>query len=239
MPHSNESLPDVPRCPAPWSLRGHAWMVVLRLPAGDPARTAFVPADLRATVKSAFSVLMCVAYDEAPCGPYRELLFIPGTMDFGDARHPSISRILVSTWESVVNGRSNWGIPKDRADFDWFRSDAGDRWRVTSDGRELCSLEFTEPTGLRLPLSTAWVPRRLGTLAQRQDGRNYYYQPEATGSLRLCRLRGWRFDPELFPDLSRAAVLTAVRIEGFRMIFPLARQSIQGGSRPCEPTLHR
>ncbi len=239
MPHSNESLPDVPRCPAPWSLRGHAWMVALRLPAGDPARTAFVPADLRATVKSAFSVLMCVAYDEAPCGPYRELLFIPGTMDFGDARHPSISRILVSTWESVVNGRSNWGIPKDRADFDWFRSDAGDRWRVTSDGRELCSLEFTEPTGLRLPLSTAWVPRRLGTLAQRQDGRNYYYQPEATGSLRLCRLRGWRFDPELFPDLSRAAVLTAVRIEGFRMIFPLARQSIQGGSRPCEPTLHR
>ena len=43
MLQSNESLPDVPRVPAPWSLRGHAWMVALRLPAGDPARTAFVP----------------------------------------------------------------------------------------------------------------------------------------------------------------------------------------------------
>ncbi len=158
MLHSNESPPDVPRFPAPWSLRGHAWMVALRLPAGDPARTAFVPADLRATVKSAFSVLMCVVYDEAPCGPYRELLFIPGTMDFGDARHPSISRILVSTWDSVVNGRSNWGIPKDRADFDWTRSDTGDHWRVTSDGRELCSLEFTEPTGVRLPLRYSLGP---------------------------------------------------------------------------------
>ena len=171
MLHSNESPPDVPRFPAPWSLRGHAWMVALRLPAGDPARTAFVPADLRATVKSAFSVLMCVVYDEAPCGPYRELLFIPGTMDFGDARHPSISRILVSTWESVVNGRSNWGIPKDRADFDWTRSDTGDHWRVTSDGRELCSLDFTEPTGVRLPLSISpgcradWVPSRSGRTA--------------------------------------------------------------------------
>ena len=92
---------------------------------------------------------------------------------------------------------------------------------MTSDGRELCSLEFTEPTGVRLPLRSSWVPRRLGTLAQRQDGRTYYYRPEATGSLRLCRLRRWRFDPELFPDLSRAAVLTAVRIEDFRMVFPL------------------
>ena len=239
MLHSNKSPPDVPRCPAPWSLRGHAWMVALRLPAGDPARTAFVPAELRATVKAAFSVLLCVAYDEAPCGPYRELLFIPGTMDFGDARHPSISRIVVSTWDSVVNGRSNWGIPKDRADFDWTRGDSGDHWRVSSDGKELCALDFTAPTGVRLPLRSSWVPRGLSTFAQRQDGRNYYYRPEATGSLRLCRLRRWRFDPELFPDLSRAAVLTAVRIEDFRMVFPLARQSKQGGTRPCEPALHR
>jgi hypothetical protein len=218
-----ESLPDATPVPAPWSLRGHAWMVALRLPVGDPARTAFVPPDLRATVRSVVSLLMCVVYDEAPCGPYRELLFIPGTMDFGGGRHPSISRILVSTWDSVVNGRSNWGIPKDRADFDWARTDGGDRWRVTSDGRELCSLEFTEPTGVRLPLRSSWVPRKLGTLAQRFDGRTYYYRPEATGKLRLCRVRQWRFDPVLFPDLSRATVLTALRIEGFRMVFPVAR----------------
>ena len=121
------SLPNVPLVPAPWSLRGHAWMVAMRLPKNDPARTAFVPPGLQATVKAAFSVLMCVVYDEAPCGPYRELLFIPGTMNFGDARYPSISRILVSTWDSVVNGRINWGIPKDRANFDWVRGDDGDR----------------------------------------------------------------------------------------------------------------
>jgi hypothetical protein len=219
----DESLPEVVRVPAPWSLRGHAWIVALRLPAGDAARTAFVPPDLRTTVKSVISVLICVVYDEAPCGPYRELLFIPGTMKFGDARHPSVSRILVSTWDSVVNGRRNWGIPKDRADFDWVRSEDGDHWRVTSDGRELCALEFTAPTGVRLPLRTAWVPRKLGTLAQRLDGRTYYDRPAATGDLRLCRLRQWRFDPQLFPDLSRATVLTALRIEGFRMVFPAAR----------------
>jgi hypothetical protein len=122
-----------------------------------------------------------------------------------------------------VNGRRNWGIPKDRADFDWLQGEDGDRWRVTSDGRELCTLEFTEPTGVRLPLRTAWVPRKLGTLAQRLDGRTYYYRPEARGGLRLCRVRRWHFDPELFPDLSSATVLASLRIEDFEMVFPPAR----------------
>ena len=135
-----ESLPVVRRVPAPCLLRGHAWMVVMRLPKDAAARTAFVPQALQPTLKAAFSVLMCVVYDEAPCGPYRELLFIPGTMNFGDARYPSISRILVSTWDSVVNGRVNWGIPKDRASFDWVRADDLDRWRVTDGKRELCAI---------------------------------------------------------------------------------------------------
>jgi len=223
MLQTNEYLPVVPLVPAPWSLRGHAWLVLLRLPAGDPARTAFVPSGQRETVKAAFSVLMCVAYDEAPCGPYRELLFIPGTLAFGEGRLPSISRILVSTWDSVVNGRLNWGIPKDRATFDWSTADGVDRWRIADDGREICELEFFAPTGPRIPLRSAWLPGRLGTMAQQFDGRTYYYRPEASGNLRLCRLSRWRFDAALFPDLARASVLMTLRVEGFSMVFPLAR----------------
>lgn len=218
-----ESLPDVPLAPAPWALRGHAWMVAMRLPQDDPARNAFVSPGLEPTVKAALSVLMCVVYDTAPCGPYRELLFIPGTMNFGDARHPSISRIVVSTWDSVVNGRINWGIPKDRATFDWTRTDDGDHWRIASEGRAMCEMDFSAPAGLRLPLRSTWMPSRMGTIAQRLDGRTYYCRPHATGSLRLCRLRGWRFDRELFPDLARAQVITTARIEDFSMTFPVAR----------------
>jgi hypothetical protein len=198
-------------------------MVAMRLPQGDPARTDFVPPGLQATVKAGLSVLMIVVYEQAPCGPYRELLFIPGTMNFGDARHPSISRILVSTWDSVVNGRANWGIPKDRASFDWSRADDVDRWRVTSDRRAVCEMEFTAPSGPRLPLRSSWVGRRLGTVAQRLDGRTYYCRPAATGSLRWCRLRQWQFDAALFPDLSRATVLAALRVENFNMEFPVAQ----------------
>jgi hypothetical protein len=219
----DEALPDVPRVPAPWTLQGHAWMVALRLPAGDPARTAFLPTDLQASLKSAVSVLMCVAYDSAPCGPYRELLFVPGTAQFGQGRYPTISRILVSTWDSVVNGRRNWGIPKDQASFDWSQADGNDHWRVSSDGREVCTLEFTRPVGPRLPLRSQWVPGAIGTVAQRLAGRTYYVRPEARGWMRMCRLRQMRCNGALFPDLGRATVLAALRIEGFRMVFPVAR----------------
>jgi hypothetical protein len=219
----DETLPAVPRVPAPWTLQGHAWMVALRLPPGDPARTAFLPADLQASLQSAVSVLMCVAYDSAPCGPYRELLFIPGTAQFGQGRYPTISRILVSTWDSVVNGRRNWGIPKDQASFDWSQADGNDHWRVSSDGREVCTLQFTPPVGPRLPLRSRWVPGAIGTVAQRLAGSTYYVRPEARGWMRMCRLRQVRCNDALFPDLGRATVLAALRIEDFRMVFPVAR----------------
>jgi hypothetical protein len=222
------SLPDVPLCPPPWDLRGSGWIVALRLPPGSPAREAFLPAELAGRGRSLVSFLMYVDYAESGCGPYRELLFIPGSFPFEDGRgHLTISRILVSTWDSVVNGRNNWGIPKDRADFEVEPPAAGRREecvRVTSDGREVCELRFAPSRfAPRLPVYGGLLPVGLRTLAQFLRGRTYYYAPEARGRVRPGRLVSWRFDAMLFPDLSSAAVLAVLKVESFRMVFPLAR----------------
>jgi hypothetical protein len=231
MLQATADLPDVPRVPAPWALRGHAWIVLLRLPTGAAARHAFVPADLRTSLVAPLSALMYVDYVTAPCGPYRELLFIPGAMRFPDGRrHASISRILVSTWDSVVNGRENWGIPKDRADFDFAQTPERDRLTVTDAGRELCRLDFEPARGLRMPLATSWLPERWLTLAQSYAGRVYRYAPRARGSMKTCRLLEWRFEPTLFPDLGSATVLATFRVEDFTMHFPLATVSTAGNA---------
>jgi hypothetical protein len=222
---SSAQLPGSPRVPAPWSLRGHGWIVLLRLPRKASARTAFVPAALQASLQAPISALVCVEYVSAPCGSYRELLLIPGTMRFPDGRrYASISRIVVSTWASVVNGRANWGIPKDRADtFEIERGAASERFCVADGGRELCRMDFEPPRGPRLPLRTAWLPASFGTLAQLHEQRAYYYRPVARGSLRSVRLVQARYDGTLFPDLSVATVLAAFRVEAFDMEFPVAR----------------
>jgi hypothetical protein len=221
------SLPAVPLCPAPWQLRGSAWIVALKLPPGAAARDAFLPPGLAGRGRGLASYLMFVDYVESGCGPYRELLFIPGVFPFGDGRrHLTISRILVSTWDSVVNGRNNWGIPKDRADFEFEPGlDGGreDRIRVVSEGREVCelrlaTLRFAPP----LPVRGGLLPARLRTLAQSFRGRTYYYAPSAGGRIRPGRLLSWRFDAALFPDLAAAPVLAAFKVESFRMTFPVA-----------------
>lgn len=230
----DSTLPDVPLRPAPWDLSGSGWIVVLKLPPGAAARDACLPESLVGRGRGLVSYLMFVDYRESGCGPYRELLFIPGSFPFEDGRrHLSISRIVVSTWDSVVNGRNNWGIPKDRADFDVRRGLADgreDRVRVEVEGRELCELRFARGRLLPpLPLHAGLLPRGLRTLAQQLRGRTYYYAPQARGRVRAGRLLSWRFDARLFPDLSAAAVVAALEVESFRMTFPVARVSGGGG----------
>jgi len=223
-----DTLPAVPMKPAPWSLRGQGWVVALRLSQGSPVRTAFMPPALAASAGGRYALLMFVDYAQSDCGPYHELLLIPGSYAFADGkRHLSISRILVSTWDSVVNGRANWGIPKDRADFRVDYATNGsrtDRIRVSSEGREMADLQLTALPFPPLPVFGSLVPERLRTLAQQFDGDTFLYAPASRGWVQPGRLQSWRFDGELFPDLAAAQVLAAVKIRSFAMTFPVARR---------------
>lgn len=219
------ALPVVPMKPAPWTLSGQAWAVALQLPAQDPARGAFLPEGFAGRTASGISLLMFVDYESSDCGPYHELLFIPGNLPFADGRrHMSISRILVSSWDSVVNGRANWGIPKDRADFDVHYGAPGgeDHIVVRSEGRVMAELRL-KAWPLSLPVFGGIIPAALRTLAQQFDGSTYLYAPSSSGWMQPGKLVSWRFDNALFPDLSGARVLGAARLRPFRMTFPVAR----------------
>jgi hypothetical protein len=169
---------------------------------------------------------MFVDYAGSDVGHYHELLYIPGRLRFGekDARL-SITRIFVSSEASVVNGRLNWGIPKDRCDFDV--TSTGDRDFVAlrgADGRTFAELDL-EPFGPRLPAPMRWTPRAWRTLSQIRDGRRFTYVPQAGGRFRFARVRNWRFDAQVFPDLARGRIVAALKITDFAMRFPVATVS--------------
>lgn len=222
-----ESPPSVVAFPAPWDLIGQGWVVALRLPPGAAARNAFVPEAMQGRIAGPVSLLVFADYASADCGPYHELLFIPGLGRFGENRRcATVSRILVSTWASVVNGRANWGIPKDRADFAvTYGASHGndDRIRVSISGRKIAELRLaTVPMTPSVPLHAGLVPKALRTLAQHHDGRIYRFAPLASGWCRPGRLLSWSFDSELFPDLVGAHVFAAFKVNSFRMNFPVA-----------------
>jgi hypothetical protein len=165
---------------------------------------------------------MFVDYQQADCGPYRELLVAPGVFEFPEGNYPSITRIYVSTYDSVVNGRLNWGIPKDRADFAVDRDERGaDHVRVERNGQCFASLTL-KPYGLALPVHSAVVPKGLRTVMQHWCGKRYRIALSAKGTLRLAKVLDWKFDAARFPDLAQGKVLAAVQLPHFQMTFPVA-----------------
>ncbi len=217
-------MPVVANAPAPWQLQGRGYIAMLRFPEGSDAQDAFLPPSLAGRrARSRFGWMMFVDYQTSDVGPYHELLFIPGSFPFADGqRHLSISRIFVSTLDSVVNGQRNWGIPKDVAQFDVrYREGGLDRVRVSRDGKVFADLAFSS-LPIWLPFSTALVPRSLRTLGQHHDGQTFIYTPSAGGWIKPARLRHARFDAQVFPDLAQARPVLAVQVPRFHMTFPVS-----------------
>jgi hypothetical protein len=220
---SEASAPrDVISAPAPWRLTGDAWIFLLKLPDEVLRDGAFTPEPLRGRYAGGFSTAMVVNYKSSNVGPYQEILFMPGLFRFGDRKRPSITRIFVSSWESVVNGQRNWGIPKDRADFR-ITAEPGDVEHVVvaRDGRVFADFRVKK-SGFSLPVPAVPLPKALREVGQLRDGKEFFYAPTVRGKFAGAKFLGGTFQSDEFPDLSRGKIRTGVRITDFVMGFPVA-----------------
>ncbi len=219
--HSGET-DQIKRAKAPWRLAGDAYVVALRMPEEVLDEQSFVPESLKGCRLGRYSRMIYVNYKSSPVGPYRELLFDPGRFQFDSKSCRTISRIFVSTPESVVNGLENWGIPKTIAEFEARTLANGwERITVSAEGAVFAELTFsTVPFGF--PFSDRWLPARQRTTAQHYRGQSYSYAPITRATMKMGRLRESKIDPTMFPDISRGKFTLCVRLEDFRMWIPAA-----------------
>jgi hypothetical protein len=204
-------------------LRGDGYVVLFRTTRELRRAERFTPDSLRGREAGRQGVMMFVDYAESPVGPYQELLWIPCKFRFGGRPRWSITRIFVSSWESVVNGQANWGIPKDRARFDIAVNGSERRVTVEQDGRQFAELRFRE-RGPSVPLvAPGRIIESIAGLAQHRAGATYFYTPSAMGWVRPGSLLEARFDGERFPDLALSRVEAVVRVTKFRLTFPVPR----------------
>lgn len=211
-----------PVVPAPWSLTGGGYIVAFRMPRALLDDGSFLDPALKRSRRGGIAWVMFVDYERSDCGPYHELLYIPGSCRFGERRLLTISRIFVSSQSSVDNGRRNWGIPKDRCDFDVrYGADGVDDITASLDGKPFAKLQLRS-RGPRLPVTTALVPKSWRTLGQQRDGQEFVYTPSARGSIRPAKLLSVWTDPVVFPDLALGKPLLAVRVARFDMCFPVS-----------------
>lgn len=218
---SQRSL-NVPVAPAPWALRGEAYAFFTKLPLPRGRAELFASSELAEARFGQLGCVMFVDYSASPVGPYRELLFIPGTFRFGKHRRPSITKIYVSTRASVENGRRNWGIPKELAEFDVAEGGDGVK-RVTMrvDGRTAVELWFRHGK-LALPITSSILPRAARTLGQTLGGQTFEVTPSARGRIHRAQvLHAWS-DPRVFCALAADRVVACARLSKLELSFPRA-----------------
>jgi len=216
-----EPTPAYASVAAPWTLEGRGLIILARFPEQMLTEQTFLPESLKASRRGRLGAMMFVDYARSPVGPYRELLFVPGTVLFGHRRCRTISRIFVSTMESVVNGRRNWGIPKDCCDFQVEEDAASGVISVAASIGNKNFAEFSYSAGkLGLPVNAALCPKSLLTLGQRWEQNDYFYTPGAKGRISTAQVKNMRFDSQYFPDMTQGSMQLAIAVPKFEMVFP-------------------
>lgn len=214
--------------PPPWTLTGNGVILVAHFPEAFVRAQGFLVPYQQRAYRGWIGTVMLVDYAASPVGPYQELLFIPGLFRFGERISFSISKIYVSTPDSVWNGRRNWGIPKELAHFSFVLNPDGSRTiSVRCDEQALLSLRAS-PWGFRFPITTKLLPgfrlmqEQLTThqSTPQPAGKLLLTRLSATGSARLASLSEVRVNPALFPDLKPLKPLIVLTVDNFEMTFP-------------------
>jgi hypothetical protein len=218
--------------PPPWTLKGRGFILVYRLERQWLLEHGFIPESRLSSFVGGLSAVMLVDYRESNCGPYFELLFVPGVFrQSGGATHHAITKIFVSTQMSVDSGIANWAIPKERADFAWNSGARTDEIRVSQDEHVFFEAKFSSGA-VGWPFNAGWIPAPVRTLAQpelepttlipRVQGRTLLTAPNASGGVRIARVLEAQVDPAHFPDLSAFKPLAIVKADPFKMMFPVS-----------------
>ncbi|KAJ7512838.1 hypothetical protein B0H11DRAFT_2213395 [Mycena galericulata] len=119
-------MSDLQAAPAPWQLKGRSWLFTLSplrttnsFPAGWSDAYQADALSSGGEFTGGLGLVQVVSYTESPVGPYDELIYIPGRWKYANGTSAfRITRIYVSSRESTMNGRKNWNIPKQVANFE-------------------------------------------------------------------------------------------------------------------------
>jgi hypothetical protein len=218
-----EHTPEIKIAPAPWNLTGDAYIMVYKFSKDFVEEYGFLSDYQQDRFLGYVGTVMLVDYKTSGVGPYRELLFIPGMFTFDWKKMFSISKIYVSSRDSVYNGIENWGIPKEYADFDWqTKADGTEDISVNIEGKEFFKTTIKKGF-VSFPLTTAILPLNV---VQKLRKDLIITNPTAKGKATLSKIKSIKVDKDFFPDLSKASPLITMKVKDFEMTFnvPLVKK---------------
>lgn len=214
-------MPSTTIAPAPWSLSGEGLISLYHFPSAFVKQWGFMEAYQQRGYKGGIGALIYMDYQFSNVGPYQELMFIPGLFYLGGKWTFSISKIWVSTPESLFNGQRNWGIPKELADFSKEKLADSRYSLIVSKNNHTFFSASVKAQKLTTPFWSQIIPlTRITQLAQHQL---LLTKPKASGSIGLASIQNITADADFFPPLQHSKPLISFSVPNFQLHFPFAR----------------
>lgn len=206
--------------PPPWSLTGEGLVLLFHIPKSFNQRYGYMADYQRAGYIGWVGAVVLADYKTSDVGAYRELIYVPGLFRIDGRLTFSISKIYVSTYDSLRNGQHNWGIPKELAEFSTAQRPGGTQAYIVSAGGKPFFEVRVKPWGPRLPFTTRLIPYT--RIMQRHQHQLLLTRPNASGYARLASVKQITADPDFFPPVHLLRPFLALSISEFRMIFPVS-----------------
>ncbi|GAB2637502.1 hypothetical protein GCM10027035_34030 [Emticicia sediminis] len=206
------------QAPPPWKLKGNGYIFLYHFPKSFVEKFGFL-ADYQADRFNGDFVgtVMLVDYATSAVGPYHELLFVPGRLNFDKKKIFSTSKIYVSSQESVENGIANWGIPKELADFRISKlSEKEEVVEVMIAGKTFFKVHL-QKRSFKFPITTKFFPLKL---AQKLGNDLLITNSPAKGKASFAKLLNVEVDSLHFPAISQLKPLSILAVSDFEMEFP-------------------
>lgn len=208
------------RVEAPWNLKGSGYVLLYKFKKELINQDRHIPEFLRGEFVGGIGSVMIVNYETSNVGPYYELLLIPGKFNHANLKLNTISKIYVSSMVSVVNGRENWGIPKELADFKFTQlDDVRERVQVNL-GDEIILDVTIKAKGLSVPITSKIMPF---SLVQYYKERYYYTHFFGKGWAKLAKIEAIKINQEHFLDITDIKPLSVLKFDPFAITFPFAK----------------
>ncbi|CAH0996152.1 hypothetical protein EMA8858_02282 [Emticicia aquatica] len=206
------------QAPPPWTLKGNGYIFICHFPKEFVKKKGFLADYQQSRFNGDFvGTVMLVNYETSEVGPYQELLFVPGRLNFDNKKLFSISKIYVSSQDSVLNGRENWGIPKELADFKLSKPNEKESIvEVKIEGKTFFKAHLHNRS-FSFPITTKFFPLKL---AQKLRNDLLITSSPAKGKASFAKILSIEVDNTFFPDISQIKPLMILAVQDFEMTFP-------------------
>ena len=205
--------------PSPWLLKGRGVILTHSFKKSWIKNNGFIPDHMKNNFIGGLSFTMLVDYQESNCGPYKELLFIPGLFRVRNRNHLVITKIYVDSEESLQSGRKNWGIPKELAEISWIQDHSTLSFSAHDNNDLILKAKF-RLNPFYFPLSSQLSPFHI---YHELNDQCYLFKPNGYGRAALCKLKELDSSPDLFPKLSDSRFCTAMHVKNFDLYFPCSK----------------